>query len=493
MNKPKHILIQFAKVALIAGLVAGCSQAVPNSTPSPKADTRPAPTATQVAVVPSAVQPTPMTTQEPSGNEAVIQTAQKYLDLLVQEDYASAYEMQGPKMKTAFPESKMEETWKAVITQVGQFQEVTGTRVEQVPGYQVAVLTTQFKNALLDVRVTINPAGQVDGLFFAESKATSSTEDWSPPSYANQDAFVEKDVTVGSGEWALPGTLTLPKGTGPFPAVVLVHGSGPNDRDETIGPNKPFRDLAWGLASQGIAVLRYEKRTRQYGEKMAAMSDQITVKEETIDDALQAVDLLRHTDGIDPKQINVLGHSLGGMLVPRIGVQDVGIAGFVIMAGLARKLEDVVLEQYTYLANLDGTVTAEEQASLDKLQQKVNQAKDPKLTKDISASELPLNIPAAYWLDLRGYQPAEMAKTLQRPILVLQGGRDYQVTEADYNLWKQSLEGGKGDEFQLYPALNHLFIEGQGKITPEEYKNPGHVAEEVVKDIAEWIQMQNID
>ena len=167
-----------------------------------------------------------------------------------------------------------------------------------------------FYNAVQQINVVRKGAES-----FAEAALASAPKaaEYRPPDYVARASFSEQQVTVGAdSEWALPATLTLPAGKGPFPAVVLVHGSGPNDRDETQGPNKPFQDLAWGLGSQGIAVLRYDKRTLVYRGKLGALPN-ITVKEETVDDALAAVALLRQTPGIDPKRIFVLGHSLGGI------------------------------------------------------------------------------------------------------------------------------------------------------------------------------------
>jgi fermentation-respiration switch protein FrsA (DUF1100 family) len=295
-------------------------------------------------------------------------------------------------------------------------------------------------------------------------------------------------VAVGSGEWALPGTLTIPNGGGPFPAVVLVHGSGPNNRDESLGPVAPFKDLAWGLASQGIAVLRYDKRTFVYQAAIAALGGDITVKEETVDDAAAAVDLLRSTEGIDPGAVFVLGHSLGGMLVPRIAAAAPEAGGFIILAGAARPLEDLVLEQTEYIVSLDGTVTPDEQAMLDQLRAVVAKVKSPDLSPRTSAAELPLGTMGRYWLDLRGYQPAEEAKGIARPILVLQGERDYQVTMADFALWQQALSGLPNVTLKTYPDLNHLFITGTGKSTPAEYQAPGHVSQAVVDDIAAFVK-----
>jgi hypothetical protein len=270
--------------------------------------------------------------------------------------------------------------------------------------------------------------------------------------------------------------------------VVLVHGSGPNNRDEGGDLIAPFRDLAWGLASQGIAVLRYDKRTLVYQDQLAAQGGEITVWEETVDDAAAAVDLLSHTEGIDPANVFVLGHSLGGTLVPRIAGVSPQARGFVILAGAARPFEDLILEQTEYIASLDGAVTPDEQASLDQLRKAVAKVKSPELSPDTPASGLPFGAWGGYWLDLRGYDPAEAARSIGRPVLVLQGERDYQVTMEDFSRWQGALSGMPNVTFKTYPDLNHLFITGTGKSVPAEYNQPGHVSQAVVEDIASFIK-----
>ncbi|HEY7214553.1 MAG TPA: alpha/beta fold hydrolase, partial [Thermoanaerobaculia bacterium] len=259
--------------------------------------------------------------------------ATAFLDLLVKGEFQTAVQNFAPPMKAAAPPAKLAEIWSALQSQIGPYRRRVATRRVKEEGYDVVFITTEFARATVDLKVVLDELGRIAGFFVvpAEKEETPAPADPGPPPYAKPDAFREREVTVGSGEWAVPGTLAMPVGQGPFPAVVLVHGSGPNDRDETVGGAKPFRDLAWGLASRGIAVLRYEKRTRQYAAKLAAIANP-TVQQETIDDALAAAALLRGTEGIDPARIYVLGHSLGGMLVPRIGRQDPKIAGFVVMA-----------------------------------------------------------------------------------------------------------------------------------------------------------------
>ncbi len=307
------------------------------------------------------------------------------------------------------------------------------------------------------------------------------------PAYVRKDSFVEREVTVGRFPWALPGTLTLPLGRGPFSAVVLVHGSGPADRDEKIGPNRPFRDLAWGLASRGIVVLRYEKRTRQHPYLTAfSLPNGFTPADETVDDALAAVKLLGRQPEVDPKRVFVLGHSLGGMLVPRIAAGDAGIAGFIILAGANRPLEDIIVDQTKYIVRHMHS-REEVRKEVVEVLRDVAQIKSLQPSDTSDNSRLIFGAPPSYWLDLRGYVPAKAAKELKRSLLILQGERDYQVTMADFGVWKDELSSRPDVTLKSYPGLNHMFIKGCGESMPAEYWQPGHVASEVIEDIATWI------
>jgi dienelactone hydrolase len=388
------------------------------------------------------------------------------------------------RMHAALPPGRLAATWAQLETQAGTLKSCATPAVTTQGELQIARALCDFERGKLDVQIVFDGAGKLAGLNFRPPAPPPVP--YTPPSYATPASYTASDVTVGAGEWALPATLTLPNGSGPFPAVVLVHGSGPNDRDETLGPNKPFADLAAGLASRGIAVLRYDKRTKVYGAKMAALPS-MTVNEETIDDAVLAAALLRTTPKIDPPKVFVLGHSLGAMLVPRIVAADSKFAGAIVMAGPARPLERAMLEQTQYLANADGTVTPDEQARIDEMTKLVADVAALK-PEDAAAGKKIMNAPASYWLDLRGYDAPDAARALKTPLLVLQGERDYQVTMDEFARWKTALAGRSDVTFHSYPALNHLFLAGTGKSLPAEYDRPSHVDQQVVDDIAAWIK-----
>jgi dienelactone hydrolase len=312
----------------------------------------------------------------------------------------------------------------------------------------------------------------------AETTPTTPTAATTPDPAS---AFDERELAIGDHQ--LPATLTLPQGRGPFAAVVLVHGSGPHDRDETLGPNKPFRDLAVGLASRGIATLRYDKRTLRFRAEFAATT--YTVEQETLADARAAVATLAATPAIDARRIFVLGHSLGGTLAPRIAAHEPRVAGLIILAGATRPLDEIVVDQLKTAAPGNAEFAAQGA-------QFAKAFRDPALAPGDTVDALGSKLSGAYVLDLRAYDPAAAAAALRLPMLILQGGRDYQVTRADLDGWKRALAGHPNVAFKTYAAMNHLFIEGTEPPSPADYARAGHVAPVVLDDIAGWLSGREV-
>jgi fermentation-respiration switch protein FrsA (DUF1100 family) len=396
---------------------------------------------------------------------------------LENKNYSGVYSHFDTSVTSQVTMVQFEKLWnQQVLAVYGNITRIVSTRSTNESGYHVVYVTCNFtKRDSMDIKIMFNDQDLVISLL-----VVPTTIEYIPPSYVNQSMFTETNVTVGSGEWVLPGVLSVPNGAGPFPAVVLVQGSGASDQDETIGPNKPFKDLAWGLASQGVVVLRYVKRTKQYPTQSLAISN-FTVEDEVIDDAIAAVSVLNASPVVDHNRMFLLGHSLGGMLAPRIASQDPRLAGIIIMAGPTRPLEDLILEQTRYLANLSGT---NQSAQIASVEQNVTKIKTLNFTDD----ELVFGAPRSYWADLATYDPVATAETLHVPMLILQGLRDYQVTMEDFARWNSTFSGNPQVTLKTYPSLNHLFIPGTGVPTNAEYLVEGHVAEQVVNDIASWIQ-----
>ena len=349
--------------------------------------------------------------------------------------------------------------------QFGQLQSKGEWQKESAQGITLYHSDLKFERYSLRFLLSFDADGKMNTIRLMPVPAASTAR----PVVYNKEKMLERDVTVGADGFKLPGTLTLPVGKRKVPVVIFVHGSGPQDRDETVGPNKPFRDLAWGLAERGIATLRYEKRTKAYGAACVPEGREIDYDTESVDDAVAIAAWAKTLPEVDSDSIYVLGHSLGATLAPRIAEQADGLAGIILVAALARPFEDAIVEQVTYISSLkDSSDSAKKQIAEIK--------KQADNTKKLGTSEfddkipLLLDIPRSYWEFANAYKPVEVAVKLTLPMLILQGERDYQVTMEDFGLWRFGLLRNKNAFFKSYPKLNHILQEGSGKATPFEYE-----------------------
>jgi hypothetical protein len=226
-------------------------------------------------------------------------------------------------------------------------------------------------------------------------------------------------------------------------------------------------------------VLRYDKRTRAY--PAVTRTSGYTVEKETMEDAEKALALLRAQPEVKAGKVFLVGFGLGGYVAPRIAEADGKLAGMVLLDAYARPLEDVAVDQATYLG-----VTGPQLSVI-----KEQAAKIKRLTPADEDVPAMLGMGGPYILDLQGYNPAGQSKLLGVPMLILQGERDFQANMKDFNLWKSGLTGMKGLTMKSYPALDHVLVAGSGPSHETDYRKPGqHVAPEVVDDVAKWILAQ---
>lgn len=409
------------------------------------------------------------------------QIATRLLDQLDAGEYAAAEASFTAEMAAAVPAAKLEALWESLPAQAGAAQGRGQPQIQTQGTVSLVIVPLHYANVELVAKIAIDGDGKIAGLLIQPA----------PPPPAEAPAadadFSERDFAVGNGNAALPGTLAMPddaSAQAPVPAVVLVHGSGPQDRDETIGPNRPFLDIARGLAAQGIAVLRYDKRTQARPQDFA--DGDFTIDDETTDDAVAAVAALRGVDGIDPDRVFVLGHSQGGMLAPRIAARSGHVAGLVLLAAPARPLLDILIEQNIRLAVLDDARTSEEEkAAIGTLRRQVQAVR---AGGEVDVADTPMHLPADYWRSTDAVAPVAEARTAALPMLVLQGARDIQIVDADWQRWKAGFHDDPKVAFKLYPTLNHLGIAVESDGDLDQYAIPGHVDAQLIADIAAWIK-----
>lgn len=372
--------------------------------------------------------------------------------------------------------------WANIKTQLGDFTSVDGAQNSLVGTYQAVILNCIFTNGTQSFRFIFNQNQKLVGLNIMPKTNVAAYEE---PKYADSTLHIQKLIDLKSNNHSLAAMLTTPKNVKNFPIVVFIHGSGPQDMDQTLGPNKPFKDLALGLAAKGIASLRYVKRTLVYQNEFNNKA--FTVNEEVIDDALAAINFAQTVTHVNPKQVYVFGHSLGGMLAPKVASLAKELKGIILAAAPARSLTALMIEQNNYMFS-NAKDTSLEAKNVLKANILALQKTQIKALGNLKPDSLILGIPASYWVNLNNYNQVATAQKLKNRMFIVQGENDFQVSVTDFNIWEKALLNQKNVSFKLYPELNHLLSPQSEKGTPQQYQRQGTVANYFINDLVAWIK-----
>ncbi|RQO64511.1 dienelactone hydrolase [Pedobacter sp. KBW06] len=405
-----------------------------------------------------------------------------FFKLMEEEKFTEAQAFFDESVQSKITPENLETIWKSLHTNYGKVLSTDVIQSKAEGEFFAVSVDVKFEKETQGFLLVFNKSEKLVGLF---PRQKSNQQSYLRPAYADTNAYKEKEIYIKTAGHSLVGLLTIPAKGANFPIVVLLHGSGPSDMDETVGPNKPFKDLAAGLATKGIASIRYVKRTLAYsGEFTKAF----TVKEEVVDDALAAIALARTIPGADKKKIYLFGHSMGGMLAPKLATLAPDLNGLILAAAPARKLTDVIDDQNRYSVSQVKDTTG---AIKKQLEEALKETAKTRITKLglVKPDSLLLGIPAAYWVDLNLYdQVATAKKLIKQNIMIVQGGFDFQVSPQDYQIWNAALGKKKNVTLKLYPDLNHLLSPQKEKGNMTQYGIPVSVSGILVNDIATWIK-----
>lgn len=410
---------------------------------------------------------------------------QSVLTYFKTQQFDKIYTLQDATMKRYMDANQLEATWNSLIENYDTIQFINETIITQKDSFKITETKIDFVKKSFLFKLTINNKGEISGMYFLNTKLK-----YTPPDYINTLNFIETKIAVPAENIISEGVLSLPKAQQNVPLVIIVGGSGGTDKDGTLGPNKPYKDIAWALAAKGIAVYRYDKRTANPANLKGIKNlNDFLLYEEYVEDLKNIVAYFSEDKRINPKQIFIAGHSQGGFMLPYFTKACPKIKGVISLAGNYSNVVDLMAYQFKYLKQF-----LPDSASKQAYDVMIKKAEYMKLnisSTQINKDSMIPGLTMAYVKDMMTNGPEKLHVVLhKKPALFIQGERDYQVPMSEFELWKKAMQKSCCSTFISYPKLNHLLMEGEGISKPTEYNKPNNVPEYVVDEIATWVKKQ---
>ncbi|MCF8254159.1 MAG: dienelactone hydrolase family protein [Bacteroidia bacterium] len=404
------------------------------------------------------------------------------IDLFVSKQFTILESQIDPLYKSTYTAISLGRDWEELTGTYGQYVNAKPVNFEVNEYYQFIAYKMNFEYLPYIFNISFNAEGKIIYISFMPAHKM-----YVAPNYCDISKISERKINVVNGFYEMPGLLSRPNSDAKAPLVIILMEAGPTDKDGSYEENKPYKDLAWGLSTNGYAVFRYEKRANNYGIYMMkdkAAYETFTPREDLLLDLYKIIDTLKTLPDIDPSRIYILGHGQGGMLAPLVAKEREDVKGIVMMGANAKPTQIMMIEQYKYLTE----VTPNKRDEYDEQTAKALVSLDKKLNPLTEHSKMPYNVQATYWIWLNNYKHLEITKKLKKPVLILHGDRDYQVNMSNLELWKKTLVKNKDVTIKNYPKLNHLFYSGEVKSTYSEYYMIGNIPDYVITDITNWLK-----
>ncbi len=409
-------------------------------------------------------------------------------ELLAKRDFDKFKESISEEFKKA-TEGQDLDVFKMLEQELGTYKEIVKTEIETQNGYYLTDSTLQFEKGTVDQTIAFNGEMVADGVNYLNMKKDIVPEEG------------EKEITLDAGTgYPVKGMIKMPKGEVKA-GIVIVDGSGPNDMNMTLGQNKMMKHLSDQLAEKGFAVLRFNKRTYQYGKELAkiGMQNKTLIKDEFIDDAAEGLKTLAKEQGIPTDKLFILGHSQSGSYLPVINETAGNLAkGYIILSGTPTNIAELSKKQLETVIEEGSENADEKQVEMmkqniktnDELLKKIETMSEEELNKP---ENYPFGIPGVYVKDLMKYDPIKLYNDSKLPIFIRIAEFDKQVPVSELELWKTGLDKNENDSIEEVKGANHMMQPSDGKtklanLITDEYQKDAPIVSSVIDDIAAWIE-----